>query len=83
MRCKKPEYLLPEANFTKLMEDRTAAAAGNSELEELECWAAVEAGFRMYLAMAWNTVLLQVRAGLPCGLLVLPRIWLALCDTWC
>lgn len=57
----KPEYLLPEADFTKLMEDRTAAAAGNPEEEErLDYWAAVEASFGAYSAMAWNCVLLQV-----------------------
>lgn len=65
----KPEYLLPEADFTKLMEDRTAAAAGNPELEEqLDYWAAVEASFGMYSAMAWNTVLLQVRGLVGSGL---------------
>lgn len=58
----KPEYLLPEADFTRLMEDRTAAAAGNPEEEEqLDYWAAVEASFGAYSAMAWNCVLLQVR----------------------
>lgn len=65
----KPEYLLPEADFTKLMEDRTAAAAGNPKLEEqLDYWAAVEASFGMYSAMAWNTVLLQVRGLVGSGL---------------
>jgi hypothetical protein len=58
----KPEYLLPEAEFTRLMEDKTAAAAGNPEEEEqLDYWAAVEARFGAYSAMAWNCVLLQVR----------------------
>lgn len=57
----KPEYLLPEADFTRLMEDRTAAAAGNPDLEEqLDYWAAVEVSFGAYSAMAWNCVLLQV-----------------------
>lgn len=57
----KPECLLPEADFTKLMEDRAAAAAGNPDMEEqLDYWAAVEASFGAYSAMAWNCVLLQV-----------------------
>lgn len=55
------EYLLSEGDFQKLMEDRTASAAGNPELEEaLDCYAAVEASFGAYSAMAWNCVLLQV-----------------------
>lgn len=63
MNAVKPEYLLPEADFTRLMEDRAAAAAGNPDLEEqLDYWAAVEAGFGAYSAMAWNCVLLQVCA---------------------
>lgn len=57
----KPEYLLPEADFARLLEDRTAAAAGNTDEEEqLDHWAAVEASFGAYSAMAWNCVLLQV-----------------------
>lgn len=57
----KPEYLLPEALFSKLLEDRSAAAAGSQDLEdEMDYWAAVEAGFGAYSAMAWNTILLQV-----------------------
>ena len=61
----KPEYLLPEGDFQKLMEDRAAAAAGNPELEDaLDYYAAVEASFGAYSAMAWNCVLMQVRRGL-------------------
>ena len=58
----KPEYLLPEADFVRMMEDRIiAAAAGNpDEEEQLDYWAAVEASFGAYSAMAWNCVLLQV-----------------------
>ena len=66
MNAVKPEYLLPEADFTKLMEDRGAAAAGNPDMEEqLDYWAAVEASFGAYSAMAWNCVLLQVTLGAP------------------
>jgi hypothetical protein len=82
----KPEYLLPEVDFTKLMEDRTAAAAGNPELEEqLDYWAAVEASFGMYSAMAWNTVLLQVRAGWCVKLFVgrAMHLFVSFCDTSC
>lgn len=58
----KPEYLLPVADFHKLVEDRTVAAAGNPDLEDaLDYCAAVETSFGAYSAMSWNCVLLQVR----------------------
>jgi hypothetical protein len=63
----KQEYLLPEADFSRLMEDRTAAAAGNPDEEEaLDYWAAVEASFGAYSAMAWNCFLLQVGSWQQC-----------------
>lgn len=58
----KPEYLLDEADFGRVMEARTAAAAGNPEQEQaLELWAPVELAFGSYSTQAWNCVLLQVR----------------------
>eukprot|EP00775_Hariotina_reticulata_P012144 gene12144-12282_t len=57
----KPEYLLEENDFHRVMEARTAAAAGSPEQEEaLELWSPVELNFELYSAQAWNCVLLQV-----------------------
>jgi hypothetical protein len=57
----KPDMLIDQADFDRLMEARTAAAAGNEEEEEaLDTWAALESAFDVHAAQAWNTVLLQV-----------------------
>lgn len=57
----KAEYLLDMDDFDRIMEEQTAAAAGNLEQERLlELWAPVEQSFGSYSAQAWNTVLLQV-----------------------
>ena len=57
----KADMLIDQADFDQLMEARTAAAAGNEEEEEaLDSWAAMEAGFDVHAAQAWNSLLLQV-----------------------
>lgn len=57
----KAEYLLDMDDFDRIMDDRTAAAAGNADQEQaLELWAPVEQSFGVYSAQAWNAILLQV-----------------------
>jgi len=51
-----------QSDFHRVMEARTASAAGSPEQEEaLELWSPVELNFESYSAQAWNCVLLQVR----------------------
>jgi hypothetical protein len=50
-----------QSDFHRVMEARTASAAGSPEQEEaLELWSPVELNFESYSAQAWNCVLLQV-----------------------
>ncbi|KAF8055917.1 CFAP47 [Scenedesmus sp. PABB004] len=66
----KPELLLAEADFTALMEARTAAAAGNAEAEAaLEAWAPVMKLFVLarVTPAAVRTLLASTTAGAAAG----------------
>ena len=82
----KPEYLLDSEDFDRIMEARTAAAAGNPEQEQaLELWAPVEQSFGVYSTQAWNTLLLQVgsQQGCSCQHYLLDRQSSTLCSLRC